>query len=305
MIQKTLPRLSIFLIGIFFLVSAVAKLFPVISFEFSLGSYGLPWALTPYVARVVIGIELILGGLLVLQYRLRKVSIPLAVSFLLLMTLVLVYRWITAGADADCGCMGAWLEMTPIQSILKNVILLIILLLAQRFIVSSIPSSFHNYLMGIFAIIALTAPFIVEPVYVGANSSRDTQEVRRLDVDLFYTKNQEDSPKTDLKNGKHIIAFLSISCPHCQKAANKLGIIQRQHPEYPIHLFINGNDETVNEFRKQYKCEEVPFSKLLQPQFLQLSGPELPSIQYIQDGMIQREVNYLDIDNAGIEEFLN
>ena len=221
------------------------------------------------------------------------------------MTVILIYRWMTAGADADCGCMGEWLPMTPIQSILKNVLLLFILFIAQKSIGLSSSNSSKNYLLGIIAIIALSAPYVIEPVYVGLNTTKDSQEAHPLDVDLFFTKNQIDPPKIDLKTGNHIIAFLSISCPHCQKAANILGIIHRQHPEYPIYLFINGNDETVNEFREKYKCETIPYSKLLQPQFLQLSGPELPSIQYIKNGIVEREVNYLDIDNAGIEEFLN
>ncbi len=305
MIQKIFPKLSIFLIGVFFLISAIAKLYPVISFEFSLGSYGIPWAWTPYFARTVISFEIILGCLLIFQYRLKKITIPLTYIFLLFMTVILIYRWMTAGADADCGCMGEWLPMTPIQSILKNVLLLFILFIAQKSIGLSSSNSSKNYLLGIIAIIALSAPYVIEPVYVGLNTTKDSQEAHPLDVDLFFTKNQIDPPKIDLKTGNHIIAFLSISCPHCQKAANKLGIIHRQHPEYPIYLFINGNDETVNEFREKYKCETIPYSKLLQPQFLQLSGPELPSIQYIKNGIVEREVNYLDIDNAGIEEFLN
>lgn len=303
--KNIIPKISIFLIGVFFVVSAIAKLYPVISFEFSLGSYGIPWNLTPYVARTVISIEFILGCLLILQCRLKKVTIPLTLTFLLFMTVVLIYRWITAGADSDCGCMGEWLPMTPIQSIIKNLLLIFVLLIARKSIEAKTSSSSKSFLMGIIGIIAFTAPYIIEPVYIGVNTTHDSQEARPLDIDLFYSKNQVDTPKVDLKSGKHIIAFLSITCPHCQKAAIKFGIIQRQHPEYSIHLFINGNDKTVNEFRKEYKCEEVAYSKLLQPQFLQLSGPELPSIQYIKDGVVEREVNYLDIDNAGIESFLN
>lgn len=305
MTRKIIPQITIFVIGLFFILSAVAKLFPVISFEFSLGSYGIPWSWTPYIARTVISVELILGISLIIKYRLRKVSIPLTFLFLVFMTIVLIYRWMTAGADADCGCMGEWLKMSPLQSILKNIFILILLFFVQKSINTIPTKSFKNYLLVILGIIAFSAPYIIEPVYIGVNTSHNSQEAHPLDIDLLYAENQIDSPKIDLKNGNHIIAFLSINCPHCQKAANKLGIIHRLHPEYPIHLFINGNDESVNEFRKIYDCESISYSILLQPQFLQLSGPNLPSIQYVKDGIIQRNVNYLDIDNTGIEDFLN
>lgn len=305
MTRKIFSQVLIFIIGLFFILSAVAKLFPVISFEFSLGSYGIPWAWTPYFARTVISIELILGIFLILQYRLKKLSIPLTYLFLVFMTLVLVYRWMTAGADADCGCMGEWLKMTPLQSILKNILIVLLLFFAQKSFNITSTNTVKNYLLAILGIIAFTAPYIIEPVYVGVNTSFDTQDAHPLDTNLFYTENQIDTPKIELLKGKHIIAFLSIKCPHCQKAANKLGIIHRQHPEYPIHLFINGKKETVNEFRKKYDCESIPYSILLQPQFLQLSGPNLPSIQYVKDGIIQRNVDYLDMDNTGIEAFLN
>jgi hypothetical protein len=305
MIQKIFPKLSIFIIGVFFLISAIAKLYPVISFEFSLGSYGIPWTLTPYIARAVISIEIIIGCLLIFQYRLKRFTIPLTFGFLLLMTFVLIYRWLTAGSDSDCGCMGELLPMTPIQSIIKNLLLIFVLFIAQRSIELQESNSSKTFLLGIILIIAFVSPYIIEPIYVGENTTHDTQEAHPLDIDLFYAKSQLDTPKIDLKKGKHIIAFLSTTCPHCQKAATKFGIIQNQHPEYPFYLFINGSEETVNQFRKEYKCEEIPYSRLLQPQFLQLSGPSLPSIQYINDGVIQRSVNYMDIDNSGIEDFLN
>lgn len=297
------PKLILLLIAIFFLVSAIAKLFPVIQFEFLLGSFSLPWSWTPYIARTIIGIELVLGILLLLRCRLHRLAIPLSIRFLLFMTLVLAYRWITAGADAECGCMGDWLSMTPFQSILKNIALISALFWIQKNIEPSI-SKCNNYILLGITIASFVIPYIIEPVYVGLNTTKDQQDVYPFDADLLYAENQKELPKIDVRKGKHIVAFLSINCPHCKLAAKKIAIIHQLHPEIPFYFFINGKDENIAKFRSEQKCESVPYSKLLQPQFLQLAGPSLPSIQFIEDGQVVRNVDYLDLDNKSIEQFL-
>lgn len=299
-----LNKVFLLLIGLFFIASAIAKLFPVIQFEFLLGSFSIPWSWTPYVARTVISIELILGILLLFRCRLHRLAIPLSIRFLIFMILVLAYRWFTAGADAECGCMGDWLSMTPLQSILKNIVLIGALLWIKKSIEPS-PSKCNNYILLGIAIASFTIPYVVEPVYIGLNTTRDSQEKYPFDADLLYAENQKEQPKIEVKKGKHIVAFLSIECPHCKLAADKISIIQQQHPEYPFYLFINGKDDAIKNFRKEHKCEQIPYSKLLQPQFLQLSGPSLPSIQFIEEGMVVRNVDYLDLDNQSIEQFLH
>lgn len=301
----TFSKALLFIIAIFFIVSAVSKLFPVIQFEFLLGSFAIPWGWTPYVARTVISIELILGLLLLFRFRLVQISIPLCIRFLLFMILVLMYRWYTAGADAECGCMGEWLSMTPAQSIVKNIVLIVALLWLKRTVVQRELSRKWNYLLGVLLLGALVAPYVVEPVYIGVNTAWTQQESYPMDIDLLYAENQKETPKVNLREGKHIVAFLSINCPHCKLAAEKLGIIDRQNSDYPIYLLINGDDEEISKFRKEHKCESVQFSKLLQPQFLQLSGPSLPSVQFVDNGMVIRNVDYLDLDNESIRKFLD
>lgn len=305
MVKFVLSRFLLYSVAIFFIVSAISKLFPVIQFEFLLGSFAIPWSWTPYVARTVISIELILGLLLLFRFRLVQISIPLCIRFLLFMILVLMYRWYTAGADAECGCMGEWLSMTPAQSIVKNIVLIAALLWLKNAVTQRELSRRWNYLLGALLIGALVAPYAVEPVYIGANTAREQQESYPMDIDLLYAENQKETPKVNLREGKHIIAFLTVHCPHCKLAGEKLGIMQSQNPDYPIYFFINGKDDEIQEFRSKYKCETIPFSKLIQPQFLQLSGPSLPSVQFVDKGMVVRNVDYLDLDNESIRRFLD
>lgn len=301
--KSNLAKILLIIIGVFFILSAVAKLFPVIQFEFLLGSFSLPWSWTPYIARTIIGVELVLGILLLLRFRLHRLAIPLSIRFLIFMTLVLVYRWMTAGADAECGCMGDWLSMTPLQSILKNIALIGALFWMKKNIAPSHSIS-NNYILLSIAIVSFVLPYIIEPVYVGLNTTRDQQETYPFDVDLLYADNQKELPKIDVRKGKHIVAFLSVNCPHCKLAAKKIAIIYQLHPEIPFYFFINGKDENIAKFCSEQKCESVPYSKLLQPQFLQLAGPELPSIQFLEDGQVVRNVDYLDLDVKSMEDFL-
>jgi len=304
--KNWLAKISVWVVAVVFILSAVSKLFPVIQFEFSLAEYSIPWAMTPFFARTIIGIELVIGLLLLSGYKLRKVTIPSTVVFLLLMTGVLMVRLLRSGNEGDCGCMGQWIAMTPVQSIVKNLILLFMCTIGYRY--AGVYNLFKGRMRFLFPFVfigSLTLPYIIEPVYIGENYARKNQEARKLDVSLFYTDNQDEQPKADLNKGKHIIVFLSVGCPHCKLAAQKMGVMKKMDDKVPFYFFINGTEDKVVAFRKEQKCENIPYSRLRQPQFLQLSGPDLPAIQLIDNGMIVKDINYLDLDNAVIKDFLS
>jgi hypothetical protein len=113
-----------------FMASAVLKLYPsIVPFEKQLVDLGfVDWCTAPYMARLIIGLELALGIAFLQSNYLRRIIIP-ATSFLLIAFCIhlsiLIY---TQGANSgNCGCFGQLIPMTPLQALIKNIITLGIL----------------------------------------------------------------------------------------------------------------------------------------------------------------------------------
>jgi hypothetical protein len=122
------------IISFLFLLSAVAKLYPSPYFAIStfevkqLYPLGFSEGIAPYFSRILIGIELALGLLILQKNFLRSIVIPGTILLLAIFTTHLtVETFINGGNSGNCGCFGSLLPMTPIEAIIKNVIAMILL----------------------------------------------------------------------------------------------------------------------------------------------------------------------------------
>lgn len=126
--KKLLNRLWYFIPGALFLLSGIAKLFPVYSFELLLVNQGLStWELVPWMSRLIILAELILGAGFFLGGNYRKFYLPSAFLMLAVFNIHLIYSIATGTGGSNCGCFGELIPMTPFQALLKNLLLMALL----------------------------------------------------------------------------------------------------------------------------------------------------------------------------------
>lgn len=121
-------------ISFLFLLSAVAKLYPSPYFAIStfevkqLYPMGFPENFAPYFSRILIGIELALGFLILQRNFLKSIVIPTTILMLLVFTTHLtIDSFMNGGNSGNCGCFGSLFPMTPIEAIIKNVIAIALL----------------------------------------------------------------------------------------------------------------------------------------------------------------------------------
>ena len=120
------------LVGMIFIISAISKFITVDSFEMYVFSFGLfPLGLSFYVARLVIAFELILGAALI-SHRNHRFTVVMSLIFLLCFILFLTYAHLVGRTDS-CHCFGEMMPFDPVQSILKNAVLIIILLFVYKY----------------------------------------------------------------------------------------------------------------------------------------------------------------------------
>ena len=117
------------IVSFLFIISAIAKMYPSPYFAIStfevkqLYSLGFSENIAPHFSRILIGIEMALGLLLLQNNLLRKFVI--LVTVLLLAVFIGHLTYVTdliGGNTGTSGCFGELLTMTPIEDIIQKIL---------------------------------------------------------------------------------------------------------------------------------------------------------------------------------------
>ena len=299
----SLSTLSV-LLGALFLYSAYTKLLPIQTFEYTLVEFvHMPWWMAAVASRVLVGLEAALGTLLVFNlYGGRKWVLKLALGIMIMFCVYLAYLWATAGDDVNCGCFGDAIWMSPSTSIIKNIIMIAILLMLLKFH-TGISKKWAKYVSIIALIIITIVPLFVYPI-PGTQPSFLNEDKYELDLSAIYESEKRPAPSVDVRTGKHIIAFMSLTCPHCKMAALKMQLMTRNNPDISMLLVLNGDSTDLQPFWDKTNAEIIPNTMLLGRDFVSLSGLSLPAIYWINDGWVEAKSTYIDLSQAEIEKWL-
>jgi len=295
-------------LGLVFIYSGYSKIFPIEPFEFTFVDLGVAnWYTAPVIARLLIGLEFFIGALLIANYKLRKFTIPFTLGLLLLFVIYLTVQIIKNGNTGNCGCFGESIQMSPGEGIIKNVIMIGIGVLI--YILSEGWKMRYNALfLCLLAVTVSGLPFILNPVdYRYTSNNLDEKVGYPLELNLLYAP--EDSvkveiPKTDLRKGRHVVAFLSLTCGHCRIAAKKFRLIKKNNPELPIYFVINGDRSKFPDFIEDTRATNIPYSYCLGKTFVQLSSAHLPRIYYLDNGIVVKKVDYYELNQYAVENWI-
>lgn len=296
-------------LGLVFLYSGYSKLLPLIeTFEFTFVDIGIGnWYTAPVIARLLIGLEIFIGVLLIACYNLKKFTLPLTFGLLLFFIAYLTVSIVMSGNSGNCGCFGEHLRMTPLQAIVKNVVMIALGLLIYL-LFEGWKIKYNKLLLSLIAVTAIAVPFILNPVDYSYTSNNLEEKINYpLELDLLY--HPEDSvkveiPKTDLRKGKQVLAFISLTCQHCRVAAKKFRLIKKNNPELPIYFVLNGDTANYKAFIEDTKADNIPGSYCLGKTFIQLASTQLPRIYYLDNSVVVKKVDYFELNQYSIENWI-
>ncbi|MBI3719484.1 MAG: hypothetical protein HY252_12950, partial [Sphingobacteriales bacterium] len=287
MLKKIGYSVLCILLGAVFIFSAITKLYPIEPFEYTFVDLGISnWKLAPFIARFFIGLEFFIGALLILNLRI-KTTCKIAAAALALFSLYLVGLIFLTGNKGNCGCFGNYFFMTPAQALAKNLIMLALLWLLYKYYDGVLLFSPSGYLPTTYrrvalrmansplwgagglcyflAIASLITPHILN--YVDMDYSEAYLSVHedhyKLELDSLYKNAKINVPPASLSTGKHVLAFMSLTCPHCRVAAKKMKIIKERNPEISMYFILNGDDNKIEPFFEETHAENIPYCILL------------------------------------------
>ena len=283
------------LTGALFLYSAFTKLYPIQSFEYTLiDQVHLPRMLAAIASRFFIGLEMGLGALIALHlFGKNKWVLKTAFALLVFFSIYLVWLWITAGNNVNCGCFGDAIIMSPSASLLKNVALLIIIGLLIRY-----HNGFNYKWVKVASITALLCTIACTYVFFPI--------VKRYKIDLttLYTSDKNLAPTMDLTKGKYIIAFVSPSCIHCRRAALKMHEMRLRNPNIPFFMVIGGTTSDLKDFWKASNAQDVPYTRLAQEPFMKYTHGLFPTILWVNNGQVEADTGYPELTQTVIEKWM-
>lgn len=302
--------ISVFL-GAIFIYSGYSKLDPVIeTFEFTFVDIGIAnWYVAPVLARLMIALEIFTGILLIICYNHRKFTIPLSIGILVFFIVYLIIQIAVNGNDGNCGCFGERLHMTPAKAIFKNLVMICLSIPLLFIHVSWSLPRFRGLFLSLLAVTSVIVPFVINPVDYNYTSNNMEEKVNYpLELDLLYhplDSSQVEVPQTELRKGKQVLAFLSLTCSHCRIAAKKFRLIKKENPDLPIYFILNGDRDMLPVFLKDTHADNIPYSFCLGKTFIQLASAHLPRIYYLDNTIVVKKVDYFELNQYDIENWIS
>ena len=307
MVKKISLGLLTALIGGVFLLSGYAKLYPIEPFEYTFVDLHIAnWQISPFLARTIIGIEFLIGFALVIQLQLKNITYKFSIATLFFFCIYLILQIILSGNKGNCGCFGLVLFMTPLQALIKNSIMILVLMMLYKFHTGFSFGKWSNILYIILLISTAGLPFILNPVELSYSEAylNKPENNFKLELDSLYSKAQLTIPPKALSQGKHILVFVSLTCPHCRIASKKIHIMYERNKNIPFYFVLNGDEENLKPFFDDTHTENIPHCMLLGKNFVYLAGTNMPVIYLVNNSIVEHDINYFDLDQNEVESWL-
>ncbi|MBX9449252.1 MAG: hypothetical protein KL787_05840 [Taibaiella sp.] len=285
-------------LGLLFLFSAFSKTIPISLFIDNIyNRFSITYQAASLLARFIIGFEAGLGVLLIIGlYGKWRWVLYSVFGLLVAFTAFILVIWIQEGNEADCGCMGEMVKLNPMWSVIKNILMLamvVILIVKDR----KKETTSRYYFAWIIPVIFICYPFIFVPGELG--------------IDKMYAVTYNDSltaPPVDLRDGKHIVAFMSLTCSHCREAAAKFARMKKEDPDMPVIFIFSGKADQYPDILKDFLSEtqsgQIQRHFIPKSIFRELAGRGVPSIFMLNGTEIEDKIdNYKNMSVKRLKDW--
>lgn len=291
------------LLGLIFIFSGISKLFPIELFDLHIvSSELLGWQSAAIVSRLIISLELFIGAGLIFNQYFKKLFAPLTILFLAGFSIYLIYQLATEGNNSNCGCFGTWLSMSPLSSLIKNLLMIGATVFVWKRSTSTSTSTKHSKYRRL-TLISLPVCLLVIFLAFPLPETHQTSGPKKFGPSEFTEVNEfENKENVDLTKGYKLVAFLSIACDHCKEAAMKISILNKKWKlDEDTYFFFWGDKAEIDNFFFVTKTN-YPYLHLDTESFFRMMGNSMPRIVLLKDGNIINEWSYKDFNPALLPE---
>lgn len=293
------------IIGGVFLFSAIAKLIHIDNFELYIYSFNIfNYNLTSFFSRGLVLFEMILGVFIILRVQYKYtwwLTFMTMIGFTLFLSILAI-----SGNQDNCHCFGSIVELTPLKSIGKNLVLIVLLALCYK--VPELKFRFKNHIVIALSIVVFAIVFVVFPPDFLYNKFAPSD--RQMDEISFQALQNDSTISTlSLNEGKKIVAFYISGCGFCKLGMKKIDLIFAKYTldKSQFNVIVAGKPgKAVQEFTAKTGIEGYPMvqvSKESIPDFMKTIQGAFPTFLFLENGKIVKSVDFRGLNDNEIVTF--
>ena len=304
-------------IGSVFIIAAILKLMSIDEFEIYIYSFDIfSFLLTTFVSRIIIIGEFILGLFLILKIN-YKLTWRLTFISLILFTLFLIYVAIFR-QDANCHCFGELVELSPLESIIKNLVMIAFLMLGQRTTDNGqqtqaqsskfkVQSSKLLVLSSTFLVFIISPPDSIYKMIYSTEKEISTVDLYKsfdevVKIDFTEEGLVFDSISSFKEKENQLIVIVSSGCKYCRLGLKKLSLIMKNEDLATdnVDIFIWGSPEGINDFRFETMTEDYSYWHIMPNRAIEITYGRFPIFIFLKEKDIIKIGDFRDVDDAFI-----
>ncbi|MBR5146479.1 MAG: DoxX family protein [Bacteroidales bacterium] len=297
-------------IGSVFIIAAILKLMSIDEFEIYIYSFDIfSFLLTTFVSRIIIISEFILGLFLILKIN-YKLTWRLAFISLILFTLFLIYVAIFR-QDANCHCFGELVELSPLESIIKNLVMIALLILGQRTTdngqQTQAQSSKLLVLSSTFLVFIISPPDSIYKMIYSTEKEVSTVDLYKsfdevVKIDFTEEGLVFDSISSFKEKENQLIVIVSSGCKYCRLGLKKLSLMMKNEDLATdnVDIFIWGSPEGIENFRNETMTEDYSYWHIMPNRAIEITYGRFPIFIFLKEKDIIKIGDFRDVDDAFI-----
>ena len=277
-------------------------------FEIYIYSFDIfSFLLTTFVSRIIIISEFILGLFLILKIN-YKLTWRLAFISLILFTLFLIYVAIFR-QDANCHCFGELVELSPLESIIKNLVMIVLLMLGQRTTSSKLKAQSSKLLVlsSTFLVFIISPPDSIYKMIYSTEKEISTVDLYKsfdevVKIDFTEEGLVFDSISSFKEKENQLIVVVSSGCKYCRLGLKKLSLIMKNEDLATdnVDIFIWGSPEGINDFRFETMTEDYSYWHIMPNRAIEITYGRFPIFIFLKEKDIIKIGDFRDVDDAFI-----
>lgn len=264
------------------------------------------WDIAPLIVRGIVGIGWLLALLMLVPFSARKRASEAAFVFFAVFTTFFIAQWLLYGNLGKCRCFHLYLNNNILTIILIGAGVTTLTMLTRIGLNQtreSISMSLQRALLIAGFLGTQLLSFGFNPLRMGVDDPLPPGT--HLPLDLLYPEKGR-KPSVDLRKGKHIVAFMSFTCPYCKTAARKFRVLKKLNPRLPLFMVVTGKKENERSFFEKTGAANVPHFKYVSKDiFWQLARHSIPSIYLIEHSSVYKRIHHSELNKKHIEAWLN
>ena len=187
------------IIGLFFIASGYFKLHPIEILELQIVDSGIfNWFISPFVARTLISVEFLIGLVFIFNLKYGKKIYISTIVLLIMFSIYLIIDLFIYGNKGNCNCMGDAVKMNPLESIGKNIVLILLIFILYKFHKRTyFLEKLKKIILVILIMASISTPYFLNPIDLVASNNNSNDDVvgYKMDFDLIYKSKKQKSQK--------------------------------------------------------------------------------------------------------------